>query len=444
MKRSIRTDKWEIEISQQKRQWMKDTIAEYRLFCKALSIVVINNWPELQKAESFCATVERLIHPTAKNPSPRHNYFHKRFYKFPSYLRRAAIEYVQGQVSSYLSRYGKWLDGERRHPHEKPPLFNANAGCYPALYKNQLIKYAEDFSYAQIKVRKHNDWVWIKVKIKSKRQRHLIGELRSPMLIVTNKQQHLSVPIRVSHPKRKTGLACSVDMGINTTATMAIVDQHGTVHARMFFHPSKEIDRRDKSLRAVSKAARKTKQLSKGFCKQRYRKAQQYNRQIAQITSRAIVNFAVKHGADTVVLENLKGWKPRAGKKRSKLKAKFHSWLKSAVADLTQMKFEEIGGRIFKVFARGTSSEAYDGSGPVQRNKKQYEIATFSTGKIYNADLNAAYNIAARFWAIILKLTHGNSGQWLKGKSSLNQQRIPVTLSTLWGRGAGSRFSCVA
>ncbi len=33
------------------------------------------------------------------------SYFEKRFYKFPSSLRRAAIEFVKGQVSSFLTRY---------------------------------------------------------------------------------------------------------------------------------------------------------------------------------------------------------------------------------------------------------------------------------------------------------------------------------------------------
>ena len=180
MKKPIRTDKWELELSPDQRQWMQDTTVEYRLFCKALSIVVLNNWAPLKQAPSFAAAVERLIHPTTKNPHPRHHYFASRFYKFPSYLRRAAIEFVYGQVSSYLTRYGKWLDGERGKDHHKPPLFNCSSGCYPVLYKGQLIKYSENFNFAEIKVRKQNDWAWTKVSIRSKRQRHKEGISLSP------------------------------------------------------------------------------------------------------------------------------------------------------------------------------------------------------------------------------------------------------------------------
>ncbi|RCV92255.1 transposase, partial [Vreelandella rituensis] len=92
----IRTDKWPLQTTLQQRQLMQDTRDEYRAFCRALSVVVLNNWATLQQAPSFSVAVERLIHPTKKNPSPRHHYFAQRFYKFPSYLRRAAIEFVKG------------------------------------------------------------------------------------------------------------------------------------------------------------------------------------------------------------------------------------------------------------------------------------------------------------------------------------------------------------
>jgi len=83
-------------------------------------------------------------------------------------------------------------------------------------------------------------------------------------------------------------------------------------------------------------------------------------------------------------------------------------------------------------FPRGTSSYAFDGSGPLSRSQNQYELATFSSGKRYNCDLSASYNIGARYWAMKLKLIHRKDGQVLSGRSSGNSPRIPVTLSTLW------------
>ncbi len=109
------------------------------------------------------------------------------------------------------------------------------------------------------------------------------------------------------------------------------------------------------------------------------------------------MNFALKHGASTIVFEDLKGWRPKGGKKRSTLKQKFHGWLHRRLVLLTEQKFQEVGGKVQFVYARGTSSWAFDGSGQVQRSKQQYELAVFPNGKQYNADLGASYNIAARY-----------------------------------------------
>ena len=60
------------------------------------------------------------------------------------------------------------------------------------------------------------------------------------------------------------------------------------------------------------------------------------------------------------------------------------------------LKAQEMGLRMLEVNPRGTSRWAYDGSGKVKRSKENAQLATFSTGKQYNADLNGALNIAAR------------------------------------------------
>ncbi|MDT9278127.1 MAG: transposase, partial [Limnospira sp. PMC 737.11] len=81
------------------------------------------------------------------------------------------------------------------------------------------------------------------------------------------------------------GRVVSVDLGINTTATVAVVNFDGTVTYREFIHPARDIDevaaaartcvqrngdRRDKRLKSVSKRASKTMglggSLQKGFC----------------------------------------------------------------------------------------------------------------------------------------------------------------------------------
>jgi|ERR671933_2522463 hypothetical protein len=79
-----------------------------------------------------------------------------------------------------------------------------------------------------------------------------------------------------------------------------------------------------------------------------------------------------------------------------------------------------------------TSKYAYDGSGRVSRNKKNYALAVFASGKHYNADLNGSLNIAARYWYKKLKLGSRNGSEvWFDRNSSLTP-RTPVTLSVLW------------
>ncbi|BCU08351.1 RNA-guided endonuclease TnpB family protein [Allochromatium tepidum] len=444
METMIRTDKWPLQATSYQRHLMRLTLAEYRQFCRALSIVVLNNWPELHAAPSFAAAVERLIHPTKLHPNPRHHYFAKRFYKFPSYLRRAAIEFVKGQVSSYLSRYQAWQGGERKHRQARPPRFNPVAQCYPVLYRGQLVKFDTDFTTATLKLWNGKEWLWHDVAIKSVRQRHHTGVVKSPTLVL-NRDYHLAVPVNVTPPRLPDhGRVCAVDVGINTLATASLVSQNGTVSARGFFHPAADIDRRDKRARIIRNKARKTAKLSKGFARTWYRKAQHINEQIAQQTSRRVVNFALEHGADVIVLEDLKGWRPKAGKKRSGLRQRFHQWLHRRLATLIEQKMTEAGGRIVYVYARGTSSWAFDGSGRVQRDTQQYERATFANGKQYSADLNASYNIGARYWAWKNKLTRRKDGQLSEDRRSPGKPRIPVTLSTLWLRELEAPHQCAA
>jgi IS605 OrfB family transposase len=229
---------------------------------------------------------------------------------------------------------------------------------------------------------------------------------------------------------------CGVDLGIRKTATASIVTQDGTVVARRFFHRGADIDRRDKGLMQVRQKARLTMgtsgKLSAGFCKAIYLKARHRNLDMAQSLSREIVAFAQEHGAQAIVLEHLKHYRPSAGRKGSNLRQRFHGWLHRLLAQRIRERAEESGLLVEFVNQAGTSEFAYDGSGKVKRDGYNWSWVKFATGKRYNADLNACYNIAARFFAKMLGLTGRNAQACARGKSSATQPRIPVTLSTLW------------
>lgn len=337
-------------------------------------------------------------------------------------------------MSSYLTRYRAWQRGERKHRHAQPPRFNPVAGCYPVMYRGQLVKFDAAYTTASLKLWDGKEWLWHDVAIKAVRHRHRLGTLKSPALVL-NRRCHLAVPVEVTpEPLPNQQRVCAVDVGINTLATASIVTPDGTVAARGCFHPAADIDRRDKRATLIRRKARQTARLSKGFGRTWYRKARHINAHIAQQTSRRIVDFALSQGADVIVLEDLKGWRLRGGKKRSGLRQRFHQWLHRRLATLIEQKMAEAGGRVVYVYPRGTSAWAFDGSGRIKRDKAQYELASFQNGKRYNADLNASYNIAARYWAWKHQLTRRKDGQLPVGRSSPGKPRMPVTLSTLWQR----------
>ncbi|MGB5637333.1 MAG: IS200/IS605 family accessory protein TnpB-related protein, partial [Waterburya sp.] len=373
-----------------------------------------------------------------------------RFHKFPSYYRRGAIQFAIGQVSSFVTRYREWQSGVRNRNTALPPRLNADCGTYPALYKGQCIKFADDNRSAEIKVFTGTDWVWTTIGITGHRQRHLNPDniRKSPYLIVNDKKCQLSVPFQIKRPKIADKQAVlSIDLGVNSTATASIVNFDGTVSHREFIHPGRDIDRRDKRLKLISKKASLTGRLCKGFARGLYRKAGNINREIGQKVSAQLVKIAKQYGVKYIVFEHLKNWRPRGGKKRSVLKQRFHGWLHRRIVELTEMKWSELGGQVAFVYARGTSSNAFDGSGKVKREKKRYEVAVFKTGKIYNCDLSASYNVGARFILSLgarshaesssagshRKLLGGNDPRDKQGKSScLSPRSQGTTLSMLW------------
>lgn len=192
--------------------------------------------------------------------------------------------------------------------------------------------------FAEIKVWNGSDWVWTNIQITGLRERHLLDHSKglSPSLVIKNGKAHLSVPFKL-HPAKLSGdLVCAVDVGINTTATATIVSSGGTVIARKFLHRGIDIDRRDKVLEQIRVKAKQTKKLYKGFCKGLYRRAAGLNHNMAQRISKELVQFAMTHSAHVIVFEDLQGWKPKAGKKRSTLKQRFHGWLHRLLLQLTQ------------------------------------------------------------------------------------------------------------
>ncbi|AWN17629.1 IS200/IS605 family accessory protein TnpB-related protein [Salinisphaera sp. LB1] len=420
------------------REALRATLAIYRALVRDLMGVVIAHWHTLgaHSDNAIVAPIEALIHPTAKRRVVRYGYFAKRYYKFPSYLRRAAIMDAAGQVRSFMTRYDAWQIGERKHPNARPPRLTCATGTFPSLYSGQCIQFDADMRSCRIKVRHHNDWVWMDFKLQGKPRYMPKGTIRSPSLTVRGARWFLSVPVTttVTLPEpAHVECVLSVDVGINTAATWAVVDATGTVHDRGFLDRSDK-DRSHRIMARIRSAAvthtRHGCRLPSGFAAADHRRLRQLSNNQAHQISRQLVNTAQEHGCQAVIVENLKGWRPKAGRRRSTMKQRFHRWFHRQLVGCIESKATEAGLRCQAIHARGTSRQAFDGSGPVRRDAGNASLCSFATGKRYNADLNAAYNIAARGLVHFRRRRKATAGG-RRPKSGATPGN-PVTLSTLW------------
>jgi IS605 OrfB family transposase len=424
----IRTDVWELAASKTQKRQMILTIDEYNKYLRPLVLLVNAQWVSLESltAKEGVNVVERMIHKITDNPKPKHTYYQKvvdlypSFKKFPSYLRRAAIADAIGIVLSFQSRYQEWQSEMRTHRDGKSTSLQAMCNSYPALYKGQQIKYGLNYSTLDVKVWNGTDWVWLS-GIKVKRHggnRHLVNgnEIQSPSLVVNKNKCQLSMPISIKKVEKiESSYICSVDLGINNAATCSIVGCDGTVKARRFVNPARDIDRRNRRKMMIARRSKLTtnitkEKLPKGFCKRLYRKSSNINLQISRIVARQIVEFAKTHGVKVIVIESLAGWKAKAGKKGSSLlKQKFHLWCHQKIVERLTDRWTELGGKVQAINPKYTSACAFDGSGKVRRSKNNYSLAKFASGKQYNTDLSASYNIASRYWYCVLTGDSSNS-----------------------------------
>jgi len=86
------------------------------------------------------------------------------------------------------------------------------------------------------------------------------------------------------------------------------------------------------------------------------------------------------------------------GKISGKKKQKLHLWRKRDIQRRCEYQAHRREMRISRICAWNTSRLAYDGSGAVTRDRENHSLCTFQTGKRYNCDLSASYNIGARYF----------------------------------------------
>ena len=378
---------------------IRQTMEIYRQAVGYLTEIYAQVWEELRKipeTKKRFNTAEHMVHMTKKNTA-RFD-FDLRFPKMPSYLRRSAIQHALGSVSSYETRLGQWketgvLSGR--------PKLTCRNHAMPVFYRNVMYREgAEGKDEAYLKLYDGHDWKWFRVYLKRTDMEYLRRNWKgkkasAPALEKRHRRYFLrfsyTEEVTLTQTPVKEQIICSVDLGINTDAVCTIMRSDGTVLGRRFIdHPSEK----DRMYRTLGRIRRFQREHGSAQSRGRWAYTKRLNTEMGRKIAGAIVKYAEENHADVIVFEYLEMQGKISGKKKQKL----HLWRKRDIQKRCEHQAHRKGMRISRVCAWNTSRLAYDGSGNVSRNPKNHSICVFQTGKQYNCDLSASYNIGARYF----------------------------------------------
>lgn len=412
----------------------KNTVVMYRSAVNFFINLCLNEWNEIAQIEftnSKQQYVERLCHRTKNRTSVKYD-FDSQFYKFPSYLRRSAINEAIGLVSSYLSNLTNWS----ADPIGKGPSAPVAGYAYPFLYKTDM--YKRDSMYtAKIKVFIRNTWDWINVDLNKTDVDYIEHWCKdrkecTPKLQKRGKEWFLDFPfeerVELSDTPVQDQTIVAVDLGINTPATVSVMRSDGTVSGRYFCKLPEEQDRLMHSINRIKKA----QQHGNRHTPKLWAAAKGINDRIAVKTAQFIMDVAIRNNADVIVFEHL----DRKGRKTGSKKQRLHMWRSQYVQRMVADKAHRTGMHVSHICAWGTSRFAYDGSGRVLRGREAgfstNELCLFQSQKTYNCDLSASYNIGARYFIReLLKSLPVTARLGVEAKVPQCTRRSTCTLSTL-------------
>lgn len=320
----------------------------------------------------------------------------------PTYLRRAAISCATGAYSSYHSSLKNW---EKDKVGNKPKL-QLDRNVMPTLYKDNM--YIRTGTHTvRIKIFHKNDWVWLDVELNNQDVKYIqthckLKKEHVPTLKQEGKCWYLVFPfedkVTFQNVDIQDQVICAVDLGLNNNATCSIMQSDGAVVGRKFINLATEKDHLSKALNRLKKA----QQHGAKKCPVKWKHINDINTDISRKTAKEILDFAVLYNIDTIVFEYL----DTQGKIKGNKKQKLALWRKREIQKIVEHRAHILGIRVNRICAWNTSRLAFNGSGKVERGtyiqngetKYNYSICTFQSGKQYNCDLNATYNIGARYY----------------------------------------------
>ena len=450
------------------------TLEIFRSAVKDLIDVVLEHYDDIENRDMTSdeeqTFIKNLVH-SAKGRKAAYPFFDKKYHKYPSELLKSTITTAIGLVKSYKELMKQWEEGGRKG---KAPRLNRSQAVFPCLFHRDMFKRVVDDNgnpvldekgnpknECQIKLYIKNDWVWVTFHMKKsdveyiKKQFEVYGikekapvlikrmhkyELRfqyvTPMVLPNLKYNNSTYQLK----KLESSLQriCAVDLGVNNDAVCSIIKYDGTVAEKEFIKFKAEKDHMYKILGRISDSMRHGNYHNHRL----WRFVDNYNEDISIKTAVAIIDFALLYSAQVIVLEHL----DIKGKKRGSRKQRLHMWRKKDMLNRVTELAHKYGMRVATVNAFNTSRLAYDGSGPVTRGYNgNYSVCMFMTGKIYNCDLSASYNIGARYLIReFLKTVPETVLQSLKAKVPEAFHRTQCTLSTLISLRAAAVSSGIA
>ena len=377
---------------------IRHTLYIYRQAVGYLIRVYEESWEELSRIVNLQKrfnAAEHLVHSTKKNRA-RYD-FDQKFPKMPSYLRRSAIQHALGSVSSYETRLELW---KQKKLAGKPKLVYENHAM-PVFYRDVMYKEAEDQTdRAFLKLYDGHDWKWFRAGLlhtdMEYLRRHWSGKKSSAPVLEKRHQKYFlrfsyTEEVTLSKTPVKDQIICSVDLGINTDAVCSIMRSDGTVLDRKFINFPSE---KDRMYRTLGRIRRFQREHGSAQSRGRWAYTKRLNIELGRKIAGAIVKNAEENHADVIVFEYLEMQGKISGKKKQKL----HLWRKRDIQRRCEHQAHRKGMRISRICAWNTSRLAYDGSGAVTRDWENHSLCTFQTGKRYNCDLSASYNIGARYF----------------------------------------------
>jgi len=204
---------------------------------------------------------------------------------------------------------------------------------------------------------------------------------------------------------------CAVDLNIgDRLAVCGIFKSDGTQVATRFIRGGDNLNGRRKRLlgmiatrRSLTGSINKDEQDNKDL----WNKIQHIDDYEAHRISRRIVEFALEYGASIIVFEHLGNFKPEKGKYSRRANSKRAYWLRGRIFHYAKYKAWEHGIITSRVNPRDTSRQCAGCGSEVTRHGEKDKpegyrpgapLFTCQCGKKGDADLNAARNIAKKFF----------------------------------------------